>query len=176
MKGNHLEALKGVQGNKDTSGHGLKDYIFLTGEGKDYTLEARGGQVEEGKTNNLSGVTLYDAAGNVMLGAGINHLEGIIYGDGLSEYPGDTTASWEITLSLDITLDSTDNSQTLQKVILGNIPEGATFSSVDGVTVQYLNIDGNWVYVLTFEEGISDYNGTLTVTLPDGTKTLMTLP
>ena len=172
MKGNNLEALKGVQGNKDTSSNGLKDYIFLTGKGEDYDLKAQGGQVEEGKTNNLSGITLYDAAGNVMLGSGINHLEGIIYGDGLSEYPGDTTVNWEIMLSLDITLDSTDNSQTLQKVILGNIPEGATFSNVDGVTVQYLNIDGNWVYVLTFEEGVSDYNGTLTVILPDGDKNI----
>ncbi|OAT50992.1 hypothetical protein M989_03053 [Kluyvera georgiana ATCC 51603] len=161
--------LTGVQGNKSTDGSGYKDYIFLVGYGESYKLS--GGKYSDGKLNNLSGIEIKDStSGNTMLSSGTNHLEGVIYGDGLSEYSGDTEGSWDITLKIDIALNSAESDETLLSLTLHNIPEGATFSG-DGLS-SYTYDTATKSYTLTFDEGVTSYDGKMTIRVPDGAENL----
>ena len=168
---NNNSDVSKVQGNKITSGEGYKDYIFLVGAGEDYRVEAS--DPNNGHLNELTAIAVYGKeSGNMILGSpASNHIEGIIYGDGLSPYPGDTEATWTLKFTLDIQLDSPDDAESLTQVTLEGLPEGATFTNGDpsgSVTVTY----ENGVYTLTFPDGTSGYKGTMTVTVPDGQQDL----
>ena len=160
-KGGKIEAINKIQGNKMNGGSEYKDYIFLQGAGDDYKMEAS--DPNTGRTNELTAITVLNADGKPILGT-CNFIEGIIYGDGLSVHPGDTTATWTVTLNLDIQLESSSGEQTLTHITLKGIPEGAEFK---GNGLAHYTYD-NGVYTLTFETGTTHYEGKMTITLPDG--------
>ena len=154
-------ALNKVQGNLDGQ---YKDYVFLQGHGEEYGFDAT--LPSSGKTNALTSFKVFDADSQLTIGT-CNHLEGIIYGDGLSSIPGETTATWDITLKIAVNLDSTDGSQMLARLTLHGIPEGAIFDNTGLESVSYDAATGNYILILL--PGVISYSGLVTINdIPDG--------
>ena len=166
--------LGGVGGDQIAIGEsGCKDYIFLVGKEADYQFSAT--EKDNGQFNNLTAIKIFSADGKTQLiPNATKFIEGVIYGDGLSEHPGQTTASWKVTLDVNVDLESESGTQTITQITLHGLPKDAVFSGNDmeHVTVVY-NEDGT--YTLLFDDGIKNFNGQITITIPDGKDTTLEL-
>lgn len=163
-KSGNFISLNNIQG--DNKGK-YNDYIFVSGEGKNYSTT--GNENSGHDENKYNGIEVKTASGVTIVHS--THLGGAIFADGPSQYfygdvefpPGKIIT----TLTIDIALNSTNAEEYLTKITLTGIPEDAHFN-IDGVKCSY----ENGVYTLTFKEGMTSCKGEITITLPDNQQSL----
>ncbi|ROU11621.1 hypothetical protein EB837_18340 [Kluyvera ascorbata] len=158
-----------------------KDFIFLTGESNQYSLNTPTNNNNQGTLiNTLESLNITFTNGKSISGS--NGIDNIIYGNGTSHAVANKTPASSITenitkstttLSVDInvSLVSADEAHMLTSIILtaaGGLPDNIIFKGEGLTNVSYA--DGS--YTLTFEPGTTDFNGSMTVTFPGDTASL----
>ena len=164
------EHVMGTQGTKTN----VKDYIFISGDKEHYSVDAT--KNSGNPINNMTGITITHDGQTLTNGSG--HVAGIILADGSSKYfdgnpEPTTTYTTKIMLDIDIRLVSEGNAKSLTSVTLSGIPEGATFVTGNGLSSASPLTNGK--YTLTFDEGVHEYKGEMTIVLPGNNTPLGTI-
>ncbi len=157
--------INNITGNQNVpEGDAGKDYIFVQGDAKDYTVTGVD-HPQNHQNNDIDNIHITDKDGHSPI-QNANGMEGVVFGDGpSSEHGGNTTVSYTVTLNLDVNLETSDSSDHLNSITLSGIPENATF------TGNYADVSYNAedkTYTLTFDNDTSHFNGQVSVELPDG--------
>ncbi|MNB96741.1 hypothetical protein D3C75_439510 [compost metagenome] len=159
-----FKPLNGITGNQGLpEGDAGKDYIFVQGDAKDYTVTGVD-HPQNHQNNDIDNLHVYENGTWNGPFQNANGIEGVVFGDGpSSSLGGNTTSSTRVTLNLDVNLESSDSSDHLNSITLSGIPEGATFTG-NHVNATYDAV--NKVYVLTFDNDTTHYTGQVSAEFP----------